>query len=152
MKKAIPLFIILVIIFVAPTDAKGNVEPVMPCGLILEPVNNSEINEKGVALIYKVKLTSSFPRTSISIHAIHLLRPSDYGEYDSFEGFSFIENEISWRFKLYPTPEEDGPTWAGRIDNITANLENSKLEVRLANSKTGKVGPAILSNSISLCH
>jgi len=152
MKKIIPFLIILVIIFVSPADAKGNVEPVMPCSLVLEPVNNSEINEKGVALVYKVKLTSSFPRTSISIHAIHLPRLSHYGEYDGFEGFSFIENEISWRFKLYPTPEEDGPTWAGRIDDITANLENSRIEVRLSNSKTGKLGSVVLSNSINLCH
>lgn len=83
MKKIIPFLIIVAIIFVAPADAKGNVEPVMPCSLVLEPVNNSELNEKGVALVYKVKLTPSFPRTSISIHAIHLPRPSNYGDYDS---------------------------------------------------------------------
>jgi len=152
MRKIIPFLMFLVIIFVAPADAKGNVKPVMPCSLVLEPVNNSELNEKGVALVYKVKLTPSFPHTSISIHAIHLPRPSNYGDYDSYEGFSFIENEISWRFKLYPTTEEDGPTWAGRIDDITANLENSILEVRLSNSKSGKLGPVVLSNSINLCH
>ncbi|MEC0239888.1 hypothetical protein P4H66_08485 [Paenibacillus dokdonensis] len=152
MKKVIPFLMILAIIFVTPADAKSNVEPVMPCSLVLEPVNNIETNEKGVALVYKVKLTPSFPRTSISIHAIHLPRPSNYGEYDGYEGFSFIENEISWRFKLYPTTEEDGPTWAGKIDDITANIKNSKMEVRLSNSKSGNLGPVVLSNSMNLCH
>jgi len=152
MKKVIPFLMILAIIFVTPADAKSKVEPVMPCSLVLEPVNNSEINEKGVALVYKVKLTPSFPRTSISIHAIHLPRPSNFGEYDGYEGFSFIENEISWRFKLYPTTEEDGPTWAGKIDDITANIKNSKIEVRLSNSKLGELGPVVLSNSMNLCH
>lgn len=152
MKKIIPVLIILVIISVAPAEAKSNAEPVMPCSLVLEPVNNSETNEKGVALVYKVKLTPSFPRTSVSIHAIHLPKPSYYGEYDGYEGFSFIGNEISWRFKLYPTTEETGPTLAGRVDDITANLENAKIEVRLSNTKTEKLGPVVLSNSMNSCH
>jgi hypothetical protein len=98
-----------------------------------------------------VKLTPSFPRTSISIHAVHLLKPAHYGNYDTYEGFAFIANKISWRFKLYPTPEVDSPTWAGRIDDITAPLEDSKIEVRLSNSKTGTLGPAVLSSSYRLC-
>jgi len=151
MKRIIMVLILLVTTFVSTEKVEGETTPVMPCSLVLEPVNNSEVNEKGVALVYKVKLIPSFPRTSISIHAIHLPKPSHYGEYDGYEGFSFIANEISWRFKLYPTPEEDSPTWAGRIDDITASLENSRIEVRLSNSKTGNLGPAVLSNSINFC-
>jgi hypothetical protein len=49
----------------------------------------------GVALVYKVKLTPSFPRTSISIHALYLPAPSSLGDYDRFEGFAFIPDEIS---------------------------------------------------------
>jgi hypothetical protein len=143
--------IFLVIFLVSPENVKGEITPSLPCSLVLEPLNTSYANAKGVVLVYKVKLTPSFPRTSISIHAIHLSSPSFFGEYDGFEGFAFIANEISWRFKVYPTTEEDSPTWAGRIDVITANLENSRIEVRLSNSKTRKLGPAVLSNSINFC-
>lgn len=154
MKHIIMIFIILMINLTiwGHGSAQGNAAaPVLPCSLTLEPINMNEMNEKGTALVYKVKLTPSFPRTSISIHAVHLSKSSLYGDYDGFEGFSFIDNEISWRFKLYPTPEADGPTWAGRIDDITANLENGKIQVRLSNSKTGKLGPAVLSSSMKLC-
>nr|WP_312886477.1 hypothetical protein [Paenibacillus foliorum] len=130
----------------------GNANVSMPCSSVLEPVNIGYVNAKGIALVYKVKLTPSFPRTSISIHANHLPTPSSIGEYDGFEGFAFIQNEISWRFKLYPTPEEGGPTWAGRIDDITADLANSKIEVRLSNSKTGKLGPVVLESNLKTCN
>jgi hypothetical protein len=150
-KQLIKTLIFLAILLVSPENVKGEITPYLPCSLVLEPLNTSYVDAKGVVLVYKVKLSPSFPRTSISIHAIHLPSPSSFGEYDSFEGFSFIAKEISWRFKLYPTPEEDGPTWVGRIDDITANLENIRIEVRLSNSKTGKLGPAVLSNSINFC-
>ncbi|GIO34232.1 hypothetical protein J2TS6_53730 [Paenibacillus albilobatus] len=150
MKLIISFLISLYFILVDPTNPQAAAAPVMPCSLVLEPVSGS-INEKGAALVYKVKLTPSFPRTSISIHAIHLLKPGHYGNYDTYEGFAFIANKISWRFKLYPTPEADSPTWSGRIDDITAQLEDSKIEVRLSDSKTGTLGPAVLSNNFRLC-
>jgi hypothetical protein len=150
-KQLIMTLIFLAIFIGSPENVKGEITPSLPCSYVLEPLNTSCVNAKGVVLVYKVKLTPSFPRTSISIHATQLPNPSSFGEYDSFEGFSFIANKISWRFKLYPTPEENSPTWAGRIDDITANLENSRIEVRLSNSKTGKLGPAVLSNSINFC-
>ncbi|MGG3574496.1 hypothetical protein ABES80_18870 [Bacillus gobiensis] len=124
----------------------------MPCSMVLEPVDNSLINAKGAALVYKAKLTPSFPRTSISILAVHLPQPSSFGDYDSFEGFAFIPDEISWHFRLHPTPEINGPTWAGRFDSITAEMKNVEVQVRLSNSKTEKLGPSILTNSIIYCH
>lgn len=123
-----------------------------PCSLILEPVDKSLKNGKGVALIYKVQLNPpSFARTNISILAVHLPKPFYYGDFDSYEGFATIPKEISWRFKLYPTPENNGPSWAGRFDLITAEMKNVEVQVRLSNSKTGKLGPSILTNSISYC-
>lgn len=124
----------------------------MPCSLVLEPIDKTLTNAKGTALIYKVQLhLPSFPRTNISILAVHLPAPSTYGIYDSYEGFAYIPDEISWRFRLYPTPEEESPTWAGRFDLITAKLENTYVQVRLSNSKTAKLGPSILSNHIKSC-
>jgi hypothetical protein len=151
LKQLIITVILLSTLIVNPGNSKGAITPSIPCSLILNPVNTNYVNIKGVVLVYKVKLTPSFPRTSISIHAIHLPKPSSFGEYDGYEGFAFIQNEISWRFKLYPTPEESDPTWAGRFDEITSDLANSKIEVRLTNSKTGKLGPPVLVGSINSC-
>ncbi|MDR6880001.1 hypothetical protein [Bacillus sp. 3255] len=123
----------------------------LPCSSVMEPVNGANVNEKGVFLVNKVKRTPSFPRTSISILANDLPVPSSFGEYDRYEGFAFIPNEISWRFPLYPVPESGGITWAGRFDEITADLANSQVEVRLSDSKSGKLGPAVLERSMNAC-
>lgn len=124
----------------------------LPCSLILEPVDKSLVNAKGAALIYKVQLQPpSFARTNMSILAVHLPNPSAYGNYDSYTGFAFIKDEISWRFRLYPTSEENGPTWAGRLDLITAEMKNIEIQVRLFNSKREKAGPVILANNTVSC-
>jgi hypothetical protein len=143
--------IFLGIFLVNPENAKSEISPFLPCSLVLETVNPSYVNSKGVVLVNKVKLTASFPRTSISIHANHLPKPSSFGEYDGFDGIAFIQNEISWRFRLHPTAEEGDPTWVGRFEDITADLANSKIEVRLSNLKTGKLGPVVLASNINFC-
>lgn len=123
-----------------------------PCSLILEPVDKKRKNAKGAALVYKVQLNPpSFARTNISILAVHLPEPSSYGDYDSYEGFAYIPEEISWRFKLYPTPEEYGPSWAGRFDLITADMKSAVVQVRLSNTKTDKLGPSVLSSTMNNC-
>ncbi|MGW9018915.1 hypothetical protein [Priestia megaterium] len=125
----------------------------MPCTITLEPIDKNMKNAKGTVLIYKVQLGSppSFPRTNISILGVHLPKPSSYGQYDSYEGYATIPNEISWRFRMYPTPEDESPTWAGRFDLITADMKNVKVQVRLSNSKTEKLGPPVLQNTIRIC-
>ncbi|RST76181.1 hypothetical protein D4T97_005200 [Siminovitchia acidinfaciens] len=45
-----------------------------------------------------------------------------FGNYDGNEEFAFKPNEIYWRFRLYPTPEIDSPTWAAGFDEITAEM------------------------------
>ncbi|MBS4205030.1 hypothetical protein [Lederbergia citrea] len=151
MKQFILVLILLGAIIVNPNMPKADTAKSLPCTLVLEPVKKGYPNAKGAALVYKVKLTPSFPRTSISIHAIHLPEPATFGKYDIFEGFAFIPNEISWRFKLYPSSEKEDPTWSGRIDEITAAMKNVKIQVRPSNSKTDKLGPPVLSNSIKYC-
>ncbi|MGJ3194793.1 hypothetical protein [Peribacillus frigoritolerans] len=124
----------------------------MPCSMVLEPIDKKLTNAKGTALVYKVQLRpQSFVRTNVSILGVHLPEPSSYGNYDSYEGFAFIPDEISWRFRLYPSPEKDSPTWAGKFDEITAKLENVEVQVRLSNSKTEKLGPSILRSNIKYC-
>ncbi|MGE7878536.1 hypothetical protein [Peribacillus muralis] len=125
----------------------------MPCSMVLEPIDGKLANAKGAALIYKVQLRPpSSARTNVSILSVHLPPPSAYGNYDAYEGFAFIPGVISWQFMLDPTREEESPTWAGRFDEITAEMENVKVQVRLFNSNTAKLGPAILGNDIKNCH
>lgn len=141
------LFIVLFTLFPSETDAIK-----MPCSMVLKPMDNNLKNAMGTALIYKVQLNPpSFARTNVSIIAVHLPEPTSFGNYDRYEGFAFKPNEISWRFKLYPTPEQDSPSWAGRFDLITAEMENVHVEVRLSNSKTEKLGPSILGSHINYC-
>ncbi len=149
MKKIVLVMLLLFVVIVYPNETNASK---MPCNLTLEPLDKKLKNAKGMGLIYKVQLNPpSFERTNISILAVHLPEPSSFGDYDSYEGFASIPNEISWRFKLYPTPEEDTPTWAGRFDLITEKMRNAKVEVRLSNSKTKKLGPPILRGTLKSC-
>jgi hypothetical protein len=149
MKKLLLVSLFIVVTSMYPTQAEA---VKMPCSLVLNPAENNLNNAMGAALIYKVQLNPpSFARTNISIIAVHLPEPSRYGNYDGYEGFALKPNEISWRYKLYPTHEEDSPTWAGRFDLITAEMENVQVQVRLSNSKTEKLGPIVLSNHIKHC-
>ncbi|MFE6799846.1 hypothetical protein [Paenibacillus chitinolyticus] len=92
MKQIIVALLILGSVLISPKNGIANVS--MPCSSVLEPVNTGYVNAKGVALVYKVELTPSFPRTSISIHANHLPTPSSIGEYDGFEGVAFKYNDM----------------------------------------------------------
>lgn len=148
MKQFILVLSLLSIIVVYPINT--NARP-MPCSVILEPVDKNLKNAKGVALIYKVQLNPpSAPRTNISILGVHLPEPSSYGNYDTYEGFASKPGEISWRFKLHPTPE-DSPSWVGRIDSITAEMKNVNVQVRLSNARTEKLGPIVLTNNVQSC-
>ncbi|MGF9967118.1 hypothetical protein [Bacillus rhizoplanae] len=149
MKQAILGIFLISFLMICPSYSKAIT---MPCSMVLEPIDKKLTNAKGTALIYKVQLRPpSFARTSVSILGVHLPEPSSYGNYDSYEGFAFIPEKISWRFRLYPSPEKDSPTWAGRFDEITAQMENVEVQVRLSNSKTEKLGPSILRGNIKYC-
>jgi len=149
MKQFVLVVSIISILVICPSYSMATS---MPCSMVLEPIDKKLINAKGVALFYKVQLRPpSFPRTNISILGVHLPEPSSFGDYDSYEGFAFIPDEISWRFKLNPSSENNSPTWAGKFDEITAELENVEVEVRLSNSKSEKLGPRILRNNIKYC-
>ncbi|PHF00524.1 hypothetical protein COF76_08070 [Bacillus wiedmannii] len=151
MRQFILTLVICMIIVVNPYQAQASTSASLPCSVILNPLNKANKNAKGVALVYKVKLTASFPRTNISILGVHLPDPNTLGNYDTYEGFAFIPEKISWRFKLYPSEEDDGPTWAGRIDIITAEMKGVEIQVRPSNSKTEKLGLPVLTNSIKAC-
>jgi hypothetical protein len=149
MKGFILGIFIISIFFTYPIQSRA---AAFPCSMVLEPIDKKLTNAKGAALIYKVQLRPpSSARTNISILGVHLPVPSSYGNYDSYEGFAFKPRESSWRFRLYPSPEIDSPTWAGRFDEITEKMENVEVQVRLSNSKNEKLGPIILRSYINKC-
>lgn len=148
MKKLV-MSCILLITLVIPIQIKANVA--LPCSLILVPTDTSLTNAKGVALIQKVDMVpNSFLRTGVSIHAVHLPNPATYGNYDRYEGFLIIPEEISWRFPLSPIEEKEN-LWAGHFDNITAEVDQIIVQVRLSNSKFNRLGPTVLYNFMSEC-
>lgn len=149
MKKFFWILLIMFICFFPSMEASA---ASMPCSLVLEPVDNSLPNAKGTALVYKVQLNPpSFARTNITIVAAHLPSPSSFGDYDMYEGYAFIPKEISWRFNLYPTKEDPSPTWAGKFDLITAEMDKAEIQVRVSHSKTKKLGPAVLNGVFQQC-
>lgn len=124
----------------------------MPCLILLTPNDQQAMNANGVSLVYKPQLNPpSFARTSASIHAVHLPPPSTYGAFDRYEGFATIPSEISWRFALYPTAENESPTWAGRFDYISAELKRVVFQVRPSNTTSLKLGSPVLQSSIQTC-
>lgn len=149
MKEFVLVLFIISIYVIQPSYSKAET---IPCSTVLEPIDKKLSNAMGTALVYKVQLhPPSFARTNISILGVHLPQPSSYGNYDSYEELAYIPGVISWRFLLYPSPEENGPTWAGRFDEITAKVENAEVQVRLSNSKAEKLGPIILRGNTKDC-
>nr|WP_316572087.1 hypothetical protein [Neobacillus sp. YIM B06451] len=130
---------------------------------MLHPVKGIP-NAKGTALITKVKkpytnapMSPIRERKSVGIYADWLPSPSSFGEYDQYEGFAQIPNKISWRFKMYPI-KEDVPSWfggtpyVGKFDEISGEMTvNTKVELRLSNSKSNKLGPVILQSTLNKC-
>lgn len=135
-----------------------------PCSVVLYPVKDVP-NIQGVALITKVKkpytdapMSPVRERESVGIYADWLPSPSSFGEYDQYEGFAQVPGIISWRFKMYPVKEDTpswfgGIPWAGKFDEISFGLPvNTRVQLRVSNSKTEKLGPAIMQNTLQGCH
>jgi hypothetical protein len=162
--KILIVLIALVFFHSGIIHAKTLREVSYPCSLVLKPVMDIP-NAQGTAIITKVKKPYTSESTSpvrerkgVGIYADWLPFPSSFGAYDQYEGFAQIKGEISWRFKLYLVKEDTpswfgGNPWAGKIDEISAKLPvNASVEVRLSNSKTKKLGPVILQNTLYVCH
>ncbi|HEX7066250.1 MAG TPA: hypothetical protein VF199_14375 [Bacillales bacterium] len=145
------------------SQARASDQVSYPCSVVLQPVKDTP-NALGTALIAQVeKPYTDSPtspvrkRQSVGIYADWLPSPSSFGNYDQYEGFARIPDVISWRFKMYSVKEDDpswfdGTAWVGKFDEISSELpENAIVQVRLSNSKTNKLGPVILQNSLSGC-
>ncbi|HEY4551816.1 MAG TPA: hypothetical protein VIG80_01355 [Bacillaceae bacterium] len=142
MKKWIPL--ILAAFMIMPVSVKAG-EPIAPCAEILGPTKDAPLNARGVALMYHIKRELNDERTSLSVHALHMPKPSAYGDYDRYEVLANIPNVISWRFNLTEYAES---AWAGKLDEISGGLKPSRIQVRTINSRTNRTGPVVLQKSV----
>ncbi|XEC94546.1 hypothetical protein AB6A23_25085 [Paenibacillus tarimensis] len=165
MNRLITLSLLLVLMIPQTLTAATQPQPQVtyPCSVLLKPVKDIP-NAQGTALVVRLKKPYTESPTSpvrerqgVGIYADWLPSPSSFGDYDQYEGFAQIPGEISWRFKMYQG-EEDAPSWfggtpwTGKFDEISSELPvNTQVEVRLSNSKTGKLGPAILQNTLHGC-
>ncbi len=158
--KTLTVFMILV---VSQTGTAHAQSLAYPCSIVLEPVKDIP-NIQGTALITKVKKPytndPSSPvreRTSVGIYADWMPPPSAFGDYDQYEGFAQIPGVISWRFKMVMVEEENpswfgGSPWVGKFDEISAELTaDTRVEMRVSNSKTNQLGPIILQNTLKGC-
>ena len=157
------LLVLILPINVTAAEPQAQQPVSYPCSVVLYPEKDIQ-NALGTALIAQVKKrytdspTSAVrQRQSIGIYADWLPEPSSFGDYDRYEGLGQIPGIISWRFKMYPVKEDTpswfgGTPWVGKFDEISAQLpEQTRVEVRLSNSKTGSLGPAILKNTLQHC-
>jgi len=123
-------------------------ELVFPCCVILNPVQTTPPvppSALGVALIRQINTGHS-----LSILAVGLRPPQDYGNFDIYEGFISIPDIGGFGFRLYPTPENPS-AWAGTL-NIGPFLTTSTLvQVRVANTQTGFSGKVVLKESLKGC-
>jgi hypothetical protein len=154
--KSVTVLLALLLLHTVTVQAQTLPQVSYPCSLVLHPVNDIP-NAQGTALITKLRKpyfespkSTVRERVSVGIYADWLPSPSSFGDYDQYEGFAQIPGKISWRFKMYPVKEDTpswfgGTPWVGKFDEISLELPvNTRVEVRLSNSKTNKLGPAIL--------
>ena len=145
MKKILLSIILTLCIFPLITLAQGEFKPLPPCTVVLEPIEGISKNAKGVALIYNIEREFKDNRTSLSIQALHMPKPSKFGEYDGYEVLAYIPKEISWAFPLTQYAKN---SWIGNWDEISPTMRPTQIIVRPINSKTNKFGNAVLENNV----
>lgn len=163
MKKRFLISPVLIVFFALQIKTAHAGSLSYPCSIVLEPV--SEIpNSSGTALIAKVKKpytdqpgSPARERTGVGVYADWMPIPSAFGDYDQYEGFAQIPGEISWRFNMNLVKEDQpswfgGSPWVGKFDEISAELSaETNVSIRLSNSRTNRLGPAILQGTLKGC-
>ncbi|MCZ8518503.1 hypothetical protein [Paenibacillus caseinilyticus] len=159
------MLIPLLLLEISTTAAQPETQPKVqyPCSVVLLPVMDMP-NTQGAALITKVKkpytadpISPLRERQSVGIYADWMPDPSSFGDYDQYEGLVQIPGAISWRFKLSAVYTKTsgffgGQLWAGKTEEISMDLPvNTRVEVRLFNSKTKETGRAIAQNTLQGC-
>ena len=151
MRKFLFSLIFVLVILPSQTHSENKVEEFPPCLAILEPTKNIPKNARGVALIYNIERKFNDERTSLSVHALHLPKPSSFGDYDGYEVLAYIPKEISWIFSLSPLTKYGETTWAGNLDEVSPVMRPTRIKVRAVNTTTKETGPIVLEKILKPC-
>ena len=151
MRKFLFSLIFVLVILPSQTHSENKVEEFPPCLAILEPTKNIPKNARGVALIYNIERKFNDERTSLSVHALHLPKPSSFGDYDGYEVLAYIPKEISWIFSLSPLTKYGETTWTGNLDEVSPVMRPTRIKVRAVNTTTKKTGPIVLEKILKYC-
>ncbi|WP_332645996.1 hypothetical protein [Lysinibacillus sp. 54212] len=151
MKKLLFNLIFVLVILPSQTHSENIVEEFPPCSAILEPTKNIPNNARGVVLIYNIERQFNDERTSLSVHALHLPKPSSFGDYNAYEVLAYIPKEISWIFTLSPVTKYGETTWAGNLDEVSPGMRPTRIKVRTVNTATKKTGPIVLEKILKSC-
>ncbi|WP_026575581.1 hypothetical protein [Bacillus sp. UNC438CL73TsuS30] len=146
MRKIFFTLYIVLAIFPSTTYSETRYKQFPPCTVILEPTKDIPANAKGVVLIYDIERSFKDKRTSLSVHALHMPKPSGFGDYNSYEVLAYIPNEISW---IFPLTQYENNNWVGKWDEISSTMRPKHVKVRTINTKTKRVGPVILEKKVS---
>jgi len=146
MRKIILSVFIVITALPSITYGERELEMLPPCTAILQPVGKVPKNARGVALIYHIERKFNDHRTSLSVNALHLPKPSSFGDYNSYEVLAFIPQKISWIFSLAEYGESN---WAGNLDEISSTMRPNRIKVRAINTRTNKVGPVVLEKKVN---
>jgi len=123
---------------------------IFPCCAILNPVDTQPpvpADARGVVL---TRLTEGGQNHSLSILAVDLAPPAQYGDFDIYEGFISIPDIGGFGFVLLPTTEA-ASEWGGSLTIGPFLTPTTDIQVRLANFSTGVSGPAVLQGSLNDC-
>lgn len=151
MGKFLSSLIFVLVILPSQTHSENKVEEFPPCSAILEPTKNIPKNARGVALIYNIERKFNDERTSLSVHALHLPKPSSFGDYDGYEVVAYIPKEISWIFSLSPLTKYGETTWTGNLDEVSPVMRPTRIKVRAVNTTTNITGPIVLEKILEPC-
>lgn len=151
MKRFILVIPLLAAVIASPTQMKASP---MPCSAVLEPVNQKLKNAKGAALIYKCSYTRQVLQERIWVFLLstflsHLLMEATTVMKDLPPKQGRSVGDLNY---IRLPRKSESPNWAGRVDSISAEMTNVKVQVRLSNSKTQKLGPSVLTNNIQSCY
>lgn len=102
-------------------------------------------------LIYNIEREFNDERTSLSVHALHLPKPTSFGDYDGYEVIAYIPEEISWIFSLSPLTKYGVTSWSGNLDEVSPIMLPTHIKVRTVNTTTKKKGPIVLEKTLKTC-
>lgn len=115
------------------------------CTLKLYPTNSSQ-KGNGVVWIDKVKKNEAYYR--LLIHIYNMPEPSKFGDYNSYELVAYESNKDLLGIKLQRHTLANGNTlWSEEKELPEGYHLQTKLEIRVYNSITNKLGPTILRSS-----